>query len=91
MIFSRGSTCEGARKAKNRPIRLDFQGLIFKSIRIDFSMPRIHKMHALHVRRSALLLALSTIGSAGLDGFVMRFDPFDVGHMSNMAASRRDR
>lgn len=48
-------------------------------------------MHALHVRGGALLLALSTIGSAGLDGFVMRFDPFDVGHMSNMAASRRDR
>jgi hypothetical protein len=30
MIFSRRSTCEGARKAKNRPIWHDFQGLIFK-------------------------------------------------------------
>jgi hypothetical protein len=43
MVLSCRSTCEGARKAKNRLIGLDFQGLIFMQIRIDFSIWGIKK------------------------------------------------
>jgi hypothetical protein len=54
-------------------------------------MPWTQKLLCLHVRRCALLRARSAIESAGLDGFLMRFDAFDVGHLPIMAASRRDR
>lgn len=92
MILSRSSTSEGARKAKNRLIWLDFQGLIFKQIRIVFSIRRIQKTQArVVVWRGMLPLILSAVERASLDGFLLRFDPSEVGHMPIMAASRQHR
>jgi hypothetical protein len=92
MILSRGSTSEGARKAKNRLIRVDFQVLIFKQILIDFLMWQILKLQArIVVRRGTVLLIYSAIEADSLNGALLRFSPFDVSHLLIMAIHGLDR